>query len=309
MSESKIKPSSTSSYPITNPPAGYMPVAKVCSFLVNVGSDMCQQWMQQGEPASPSFNWKPTDPCPYTSSYKLTDYTFSAPIWSTFTYKGKSYSEPFAFVATSSTANYLVFRGSQTTVDFDLDGEDPQVAYQTSDGPSGMLVEAGFYAAFAGCSAAVSAALSGLKAPTLPLYITGHSLGSTLATLSVPLATAAGLSGMQCNQASPRVGNPAFAGYINGLTTMPTYRLVNTDDLVPKAPPAVVRVDKQTYHYQHAGTEVDFTALYTNKKGKLDEKEEHSPCCSYSYALFNPTLPVNPDITSCVAKLEPPVSG
>ena len=127
MSESKTKPSSTSSYPITNPPAGYMPVAKVCSFLVNVGSDMCQQWMQQGEPASPSFNWKPTDPCPYTSSYKLTDYTFSAPIWSTFTYKGKSYSEPFAFVATSSTANYLVFRGSQTTVDFDLDGEDPQV--------------------------------------------------------------------------------------------------------------------------------------------------------------------------------------
>jgi hypothetical protein len=71
----------------------------------------------------------------------------------------------------------------------------------------------------------------------------------------------------------------------------------------------MVRVDKQTYYYQHVRTEVDFTAFYSNKKGKLDEKYEHSPCCSYSYALFNPTSPVNPDITKCVATLEPKISG
>lgn len=306
MSESNVS-KSTASYPLTNPPAGYLAVAQACSFMVNVGSDMCQQWMKLGEPSS--FDWKPADPCPYTSGYNLTDYTFGAPIWSTFTYKGQSYSEPFAFVATGKSANYLVFRGSQTSVDFDLDGEDPQVAYQPAGGPSGMLVEAGFYAAFTGCSAAVSAALTQLKGAAMPLYITGHSLGSTLATLSVPLAVAAGLSGIQANQASPRVGNVAFANYIDSFSQMPTYRLVNTDDLVPKAPPTAVRVDKQTYYYQHAGTEIDFTALYTNKKGKLDEKDEHSPCCSYSYALFNAASPVNPDITKCVATLEPKISG
>jgi len=299
---------SQTSYPITNPPAGYMPVAQVCSFLVNVGSDMCQQWIKQGKPATSSFDWVPDDPCPYTSSYNLDDYTFGDPIWSTFTYKGTSYTEPFAFVAQTSSANYLVFRGSQTTVDFDLDGEDPQVAYQPTGGPSGMLVEAGFYAAFCGCAGAVQSALLELNTDT-PLYITGHSLGSTLATLSVPIAVNLGLSGKQCNQASPRVGNPAFAEYIDGLASMPTFRLVNTDDLVPKLPPAVVRVNQQNYHYQHVGVEVDFTALYQNSKGKLDEKDEHSPCCSYSYALFNPDNPVNPDITSCVAQLEPNLGG
>ena len=284
-----------------------MPVALTCSFLVNVGSDMCQQWMKQNEPSPSSFQWVPTDPCPYTSSYSLSDYTFGAPIWSTFSYKGVSYTEPFAFVAQGNGANYLVFRGSQTTADFDLDGEDPQVAYQPNGGPTGMLVETGFYAAFAGCSAAVQAALSKLSTST-PLYITGHSLGSTLATLSVPVAAGLGLSGMQCNQASPRVGNPAFANYIDDFTQIPTYRLVNTDDLVPKAPPVVVRVNKQTYYYQHVGVAVDFTALYPGAKSKINEKDEHSPCCSYSYALFNPTDPVNPDITSCVATLEPKVS-
>jgi hypothetical protein len=299
---------SQTSYPITNPPTGYMPVAQVCSFLVNVGSDMCQQWMKQGEPAPSSFEWVPADPCPYTSSYSLDDYTFGEPIWSTFSYQGTSYTEPFAFVAQGADANYLVFRGSQTTVDFDLDGDDPQVPYQPSGGPSGMLVEAGFYAAFAGCSAAVQAALSKLNAST-PLYITGHSLGSTLATLSLPIAVGLGLSGMQCNQASPRVGNPAFAEYIDAFTGMPTFRLVNTEDMVPKLPPAAVRVNKQMYYYQHVGAEVEFTALYLNSKGKLDEKDEHSPCCSYSYALFNPADPVNPDITSCVATLEPKIGG
>jgi hypothetical protein len=297
---------SQTSYPITNPPTGYMPVAQVCSFLVNVGSDMCQQWIKQG--AQSSFEWVPDDPCPYTSSYSLDDYALGGPIWSTFSYHGTSYTEPFAFVAEGANANYLVFRGSQTTVDFDLDGEDPQVSYQPSGGPSGMLVEAGFYGAFAGCAAAVQAALSELNAST-PLYITGHSLGSTLATLSVPIAVSLGLSGMQCNQASPRVGNPAFADYIDGLTGMPTFRLVNTDDQVPNLPPVAVRVDKQMYYYQHVGVEVEFTALYLNSKGKLDEKDEHSPCCSYSYALFNPADPVNPDITSCVATLEPKIGG
>ena len=333
MSESTTVKSQTS-YPLTNPPAGYLPVARACSFMVNVASDMCQQWIKQNSPQSPSaFHWSPADPCPYTSAYKLSDYNIWAElIWSKFTYKGLQYNEPFAFVAAGRNANYLAFRGSQTKVDFDLDGDDPQVAYTPDGGPSGMLVEAGFYTAFAGCSDAISATLEKLKSfpwipmpPVIlpasettaksaspnsnPLYITGHSLGSTLATLAVPLAVAAGWQGMQCNQASPRVGNAAFANYIDGFTQMPTYRLVNTEDLVPKLPPAAVRVDKETYYYQHAGTEVDFTAFYPNDKGKLDEKDEHSPCCSYSYGLFNPTSPVNPDITQCVATLEPKING
>jgi hypothetical protein len=305
-------------YTIADPPAGYMDNAKVCSFLVNVASDMCQQWLQQGQPSPSSFKWTPNDPCPYTNTqYDVNDFNFGAYddppnslIWSTFQYKGQTYSEPLGFIAMPANggAFYLVFRGSQTSVDFDLDGEDPQVPYP--GGPQGALVEEGFAAVFAGCSEAIGQALLQMSIPwdgdserrfQYPFFITGHSLGSTLATLSVPLMAPYKAKGMQCNQASPRVGNPAFADFIDSFADQgfPTYRLVNTADAVPKLPPPEVRVDKQTYYYQHVGTEVDFTAAYPT------EKDKHSPCCSYSYALFNPTSPVNPNITQCVDTLEP----
>jgi Lipase (class 3) len=305
-------------YPITDPPAGYMDNAKVCSFLVNVACDMCQQWLQQGQPSPDSFNWVPNDPCPYTSQYNLDDFdlnpsaleTSNSIIWSTFQYQNQTYTEPFGFIAMTAGggAFYLVFRGSQTSVDFDLDGEDPQVPYP--GGPPAALVEQGFAAVFAGCSDAIKQALLQLSIPwdgdserifQYPFFITGHSLGSALATLSVPLMAPYQAKGMQCNQASPRVGNPAFAELIDSFADLgfPTYRLVNTADLVPKLPPPEVLVDHQKYSYQHVGTEVDFTAAYAT------EKDKHSPCCSYSYALFNPTYPVNPNITQCVNTLEP----
>lgn len=311
----------STTYTITDPPPGYMDNAKVCSFLVNVACDMGQQWLQQGQPSPTSFQWVPKDPCPYTSTqYDVSDFSFgpySAPpnslIWSTFQYKGQTYSEPFGFFAMPENggAFYLVFRGSQTNVDFDLDGEDPQVSYP--GGPQGAMVEEGFAAVFAGCSDAIKQALLRMSIPRdgderrgfqYPFFITGHSLGSALATLSVPLMAPYQAWGMQCNQASPRVGNPTFADFIDSFADkgFPTFRLVNTADLVPKLPPPEVRVDQQTYHYQHAGTEVDFTAAYPT------EKDKHSPCCSYSYALFNPTSPVNPNIAQCVDTLEPPSS-
>jgi Lipase (class 3) len=295
-------------YPITNPPPGYMANARVCSFLVNVACDMGQQWIKQGQPSRSSFKWVPNDPCPYTSSqHNLKDFTFipnpaDSLIWSTFQYKGQTYTEPFGFnaMAKDGSATYLVFRGSQTSVDFDLDGEDGQVPYP--GGPQGVLVEQGFAAVYAGCLEEIEQALLRLSSldGASPLYITGHSLGSALATLAVPLMVKYYANGMQCNQASPRVGNPAFATYIDSFAkSFPTYRLVNTADLVPKLPPPVVRVGQQTYYYQHAGAEVDFTAAYPT------EKEKHSPCCCYSYALFNPASPVNPDVTQCVGTLEP----
>jgi hypothetical protein len=118
------------------------------------------------------------------------------------------------------------------------------------------------------------------------LYISGHSLGSAVATLCVPVAVSLGMSsGLQCNQASPKVGDAAFAKYIDGLP-IETYRLVNTYDAVPKAPVNPL--------YVHVGTEVYFGADYKN------EAQKHNPCCSYSYALANPANPVNPDIQSCV---------
>lgn len=58
---------------------------------------------------------------------------------------------------------------------------------------------------------------------------------------------------------------------------MQTFRLVNTDDAVPKLP--------KNPEYEPVGVEAPFGADYPN------EGERHNPCCSYSYALFHHNAP------------------
>jgi predicted lipase len=101
------------------------------------------------------------------------------------------------------------------------------------------------------------------------LTITGHSLGSALATLSVPLAVANNIAALQYNSASPKVGLQPFHDYYESLNA-PTFRLVNTADTVPNLPP------QRSGDYVHVGNEVAFNADYGA------EKKTHNPCCSYA---------------------------
>ncbi len=121
------------------------------------------------------------------------------------------------------------------------------------------------------------------------LFITGHSLGSGLSTLSVPDVLdnshnlPAGKSIIHYNLASPRVGSPGFATAYN-LNNVPTYRIVNTCDIVPEVPPSVL--DKLLY--QHVGIPVDYTAQYGSLGGN------HSAENSYRYALLHTDQPQGP---------------
>ncbi len=85
------------------------------------------------------------------------------------------------------------------------------------------------------------------------------------------------------NFASPRVGDPVFAGALNG-GPVPTFRVVNTEDIVPDGPPSVIG----TLIYQHVGTPVDFTAQY----GSIGDN--HSLDISYIYAINHPEDPQGP---------------
>jgi hypothetical protein len=159
----------------------------------------------------------------------------------------------------------------------------------------GMKVERGFNEVFNGLDrSGLMDMFSELASSGARLIVSGHSLGSALATLTVPLARAAGISGaniLHYNQASPKVGNLAFADYYNSLGVQ-TFRLVNTYDKVPDLPPGL---------YVPVGAAATFGADYQN------EAQRHNPCCSYSYALFNPTAPYNPKIAVCMDPIGPPV--
>ena len=269
-----------SSLPMYFPPAPFQ-LAEVilCSTLVDAAYDMYSSWKQQDKPDAKNFTWTPP------ASPSLPALHYSQPIWGAetelwiFTHR-----EPFAFVAwTDDGSVYLAIRGTESVDDWVSDADIDQASYDLASGYG--KVHDGFLKLYKTMGDAV------LQALTLPpdpkrLFITGHSLGSGLATLAVPhiitrsAYTPRKLPVVHYNLASPRVGDPTFASTYNA-NQVPTYRIVNTSDAVPELPASVFG----HLVYQHVGTPVDYTAHYGSLAGN------HSAHTSYRYALDHPDQP------------------
>jgi hypothetical protein len=283
-------------------------LARTCSFLVNVGSDMGDQFVEwrKSHPLAPPHDftkaWIPTDKCAITSGHhSVNDYKIDDLTYGTIAEEATTRTEPFAFSAvnkTNPTVAFLVFRGTKTGEDLLVDADHSQVNYILRFGKPFGYVDKGFFDLFKTMELSLDGVLKTLfmKVPNHRLVITGHSLGSALATLTVPLAVriAGGLGGQvhHYNQASPRVGDPNFAAFFNSLDA-PTYRLVNIEDVVPTLPGPESKIGETVYYYQHVGSQASFSAQY------LSVPKNHDPCCSYSYALYNPEGPFNPKPDDC----------
>ena len=84
--------------------------------------------------------------------------------------------------------------------------------------------------------AATSGLAAGLDPASLPLVVTGHSLGGALATLLVAdLNATTALRPQAWTFASPRVGDAVFAARYGGLSTV-SWRIYNQVDVVPYFP-------------------------------------------------------------------------
>lgn len=265
----------------TTPPGYDLNTAQTCSFLVNVAIDMYEQWkLEKPDKKDEKYfkgTWTPDCGCSYSGNHTTSDFKFGQPIFSTF--KLGEYEEPWGFVAKAKDgSSYLAFRGTQSTQDWLIDAMTSLKPYRDPDGGDvyGAKVHVGFYNLFKGLQASLT---EQLKSVSGTLTITGHSLGSALATLAVPL-----MKSQMLNQASPKVGNEYFARFIDSKGA--NFRLVNTEDVVPNLP------DKPDY--ERVGTEVDFTADYSGGS-RAQVGKNHNPCCCYSYAIFNPNNVVNKD--------------
>lgn len=250
-----------------------------CATLVDIAYDQYTQWYNQGYPPKSKFVWTTPN----------NGYVYSAPLFWTFTWFGTSYDEPFGFVATRGTDVFLVFRGTMSDADEYQDAKVDQTPYQIVPGYG--QVHLGFYEIYQALRGDIYAAINALN-PNITFkrfLFSGHSLGSGLSSLAVPdvLANTSVKPGpiavLQHNLASPRVGDPQFAYMMNN-NGVPTYRIVNTEDVVPDAPTAILG----SYLYKHIGTPVDFTAQYDT----IDDN--HSLDIAYEYAIAHPTNPEGP---------------
>lgn len=300
----------------------YLGIARKCILLVDVCSQMSRDWINDGkpydDPKNLKFKWIPANLCDSDPDSEYKKFVFQDIIWTSFRYglflAGVKV-EPAAFIATHpdhpDTA-FLAFRGSQTGADFGIDGQ-----YDTVTNPldaKGGLTEKGFSKYFTGLGLTESDDRNiGKKVPGINLHntlkrlartqgirhlvVSGHSLGSTTATMSGAFAVQTQFfkTVKTYVSASPQVGNSDFKTWYHSLTDVDgnllhqnTVRLVNTADGVPDTPNSVA--PKPNKVYEHVGRQIDFTADYS------DGGKNHNPCCTYSYALHNPSNPLNPDL-------------
>ena len=177
---------------------------------------------------------------------------------------------PFGFIVSKTVVDinvnktnlYICFRGTRGAQEWEKDGTVPliQCSFLADEN---IKVHEGFQDVYTvnndvdeSLGSLQTQVFSYLSQDTLPSYsniwVTGHSLGAALATLAVAdIVTNVNYPGaaIMYNFASPLVGNQDFVDFFkskigtskcdgnNNINTC-SWRVVNTNDIVPKVPPA-----------------------------------------------------------------------
>ncbi len=228
-------------------------------------------------------------------------YTLQAQYLTPEHFPGEAFTDavPIAFIATSRDAIYVVFRGTKTISEWISDATLTQVPYAPVSG--GGKTETGFTDVYESINTAIIDEVNGLAASPAftTLYVTGHSLGAAVATLAAPeLARATRFSApILYNFASPRTGDPTFAALVDALPT--SWRVANTNDEVPKLPPAITVVfhgeDPTFLFYEHIDSE--YAVTFGTPIHSLHDVEEDHAMCNYYATLCEQT----DDPTACDA--------
>lgn len=208
-------------------------------------------------------------------------------------YPGESFDRavPIAFVATSGDAIFVVFRGTKTIPEWISDATFTQVPFAPVGGDA--KAETGFTVVYDTINAAIIAEVNALAASGAytDLYVTGHSLGAALATLAAPelARTTRFTAPVLYNFASPRTGNPLFAGAVDALPT--SWRIANGNDEVPKLPPVVAVIfngDRpELFFYEHIDSEYPIT--FGEPIRDLQDLEDNHAMCNYYATLCDRT--------------------
>ena len=151
---------------------------------------------------------------------------------------------PFGFVATKGNNVYVVIRGTKTPLEWFDDFTAQPVPFQPSGQPWGNTTR-GFKLLYDDLGPQINQALGTLQAgggALQSIFVTGHSLGAALAHLSVAGITAQfGIKSVSYTFCGPRAGDSQFAAAFDA-ANLQTWRIFNTEDIVPTLPPAAVQI-------------------------------------------------------------------
>src|SRR3972149_9243196 len=162
---------------------------------------------------------------------------------------------PIAFIAKNDDNIYVVFRGTKTIVEWIDDAMFAQVPYTFVD--DGGMTEQGFTNIYGTIHDLIVDAVNNLSntGTFSNLFITGHSLGAALAILAVPELTenTSFKNPIMYNFAGPRVGNIHFVNELYNPLNITSWRVVNTNDVVPTLPLTTVIIiyRPEGFFYKH----------------------------------------------------------
>ena len=170
------------------------------------------------------------------------------------------------FAIASERANIIAFRGTQTQIEWWRNLQATQKNY------SNPITAEQYGRVHQGYLTIVREQISSILIetvrqldPTIPCYITGHSLGGAVATLSaieIALQIPEIREQIQLyTYAAPRIGDREFAEAHSQLIPN-SYRVANLSDSVPLVPPIEIKTKFTTANYAHVGQKWSFTAQF-----------------------------------------------
>ena len=170
------------------------------------------------------------------------------------------------YVIASDRSNIIAFRGTQTQIEWlrNLQATQQEYIDRTTGKSLGKVHQGYLRIVRHKLGSSLLTAVRQLN-PTIPCYITGHSLGGAIATLAA-LEIAIDIPQIReqlqlYTYGSPRIGDRNFAQAHSKLIPN-SYRIVNLSDSVPLVPPIKIENYYTTANYAHVGQKWFFSTQF-----------------------------------------------
>lgn len=180
----------------------------------------------------------------------------------------------FGFVAKKDRDVFIIIRGTKTIWEWYNNTTIKYREYKSLRGNDWGETTEGFYKIYNDLRNEINAAIQELNGEFSNVFISGHSLGGALATLTIPDLIDKGLPPSALTVytfASPRCGDRVFANKVNA-TGVQHWRIANTEDIVPSLPGSTANIKSPEKKYQ----ENFIVRLYRDLKRKGMKTFEHT---------------------------------